>query len=155
MKIWLLTIGRGQPAWIAAGFAEYQKRMPRDYEITLIEIAALKRTENANLAKIKQEESQKLFEKIPPHSLPIALDPRGKKVSTESFSKLLQEFYQAHQNIAFLIGGPEGLSDELLAKVSLRWSLSDLTFPHGLVRIILAEQIYRTMTIHKNLPYHR
>ena len=155
MKITLLTIGRGQPRWIEDGFSEYAKRMPRDFELQLIEVTAIKRGDNDNLDKIKTQESAKLLEKIPSNTKLIALDPQGKKLGTESLAIQLDHFYQDHQDIALAIGGPEGLSQELLSKATQCWSLSDLTFPHGLVRIIMAEQIYRAMTILKKLPYHR
>lgn len=79
----------------------------------------------------------------------------GKKLTTEQLAQTLKTFYEQHQNIAFLIGGPEGLSPDCLKQTTHSWSLSDLTFPHALVRVILAEQLYRAMTILKNLPYHR
>lgn len=155
MKIFILSIGKGQPRWIEEGFNEYAKRMPRDFELQLIEIAAMKRGENDNLDKIKKQESAKLLEKVPTTAKLIALDPQGQKLSTENVASDLDRFYQHHQDIAIAIGGPEGLSPDLLKKAHQSWSLSDLTFPHGLARIIIAEQLYRAMTILKKLPYHR
>ncbi|MCD6046642.1 MAG: rRNA ((3)-) methyltransferase [Gammaproteobacteria bacterium] len=155
IKIHILSIGKGMPAWIEAGFAEYAKRMPRDFEIQLHEVSAIKRGENANCEHVKEQESLKLLEKVPKNTLKIALDPKGKKLSTELLAKELQIFYEEHQDIALFIGGPEGLSQACLKQMHQSWSLSDLTFPHALVRIIIAEQLYRAMTIIKKLPYHR
>lgn len=155
MKVHLLSIGKSMPTWIEAGFAEYVKRMPRDFEIQLHEVSAIKRGENANCDTIKEQESFRLLEKIPKGAFPIALDPKGKKISTEALAKTLHGFYEMHQDIAILIGGPEGLSTTCLKHMRQSWSLSDLTFPHALVRVIIAEQLYRAMTILKNLPYHR
>ena len=155
MKINIISIGKSMPAFVNQGFIEYQKRMPRDFEINLHELSAIKRGDNANCEAIKQQESKKLLEKIPPSAYSIALDPRGKKCTTEQLAKLIDAFYQHSQEIAILIGGPEGLSQHCLDRMQQIWSLSDLTFPHALVRVILAEQLYRVMTIIKRLPYHR
>jgi len=143
------------PAFINEGFSEYQKRMPRDFELILHEQAAIKRSGHTDEGSIKQQESLKLLKKIPQDTVPIALDPRGKKMTTEQFSASLKNFYEQHQDIALLIGGPEGLSETCLKQMKHIWSLSDLTFPHSLVRVILAEQLYRAMTLLKGLPYHR
>lgn len=143
------------PAFINQGFEEYQKRMPRDFALILHEQAAIKRSGHTHCGTIKQQESMKLIEKIPQDCLPIALDPRGKKLTTEQLAEILKTFYEQHQDIALLIGGPEGLSTGCLKEMTQVWSLSDLTFPHALVRVIIAEQLYRAMTILKNLPYHR
>ena len=155
MKIHLLAIGKGVPQWIHQGVEEYTQRMPKDFEFFLHEISATKRGKNANEMAIKQIESRKLLEKVPAGAYPIALDPHGKTLDTLSFSNALADFYQAHQDLALLIGGPEGLSCDCLKKVRQCWSFSALTFPHALVRVIVAEQFYRAMTIIKKLPYHR
>ena len=155
MKIHIISIGKSMPAFINQGFEEYQKRMPRDFECILHEVAAIKRSNHTHCDTIKEQESLKLMEKIPAGCLPVALDPHGKKLNTKQFSALLQAFYEDHQNLAILIGGPEGLSQHCLNQMAQSWSLSELTFPHALVRIILAEQLYRAMTILKGLPYHR
>lgn len=155
MKIYILSMGKGMPRWVEEGVEEYIKRMPKNFELELREVSALKRGDNANASLIKTQESLRLLEKIPPQTYSIALDPRGKKLTTEAFADQLKHFYEEHQDITFIIGGPEGLSDTLLTKVSARWSLSELTFPHALVRILLAEQVYRAMTLIKGLPYHR
>lgn len=155
MKIHIISIGKSMPAFINQGFTEYQKRMPRDFELILHEQAAIKRSGHTHCDTIKQQESLKLMEKIPEYAVPIALDPHGKKLTTEQLSEVLKRFYEQHQDIALLIGGPEGLSKPCLQQMKQTWSLSDLTFPHTLVRVILAEQLYRAMTILKGLPYHR
>jgi 23S rRNA (pseudouridine1915-N3)-methyltransferase len=155
MKIHIISIGKTMPSFINEGFNEYSKRMPREFEIILHEVSAIKRGNNANCEVIKQQESRKLLEKIPANCSCIALEPRGKKLNTENLATLLQDFYQNHQDIALLIGGPEGLTQECLSKMQQTWSLSDLTFPHSLVRVLLAEQLYRAMTLIKGLPYHR
>ncbi len=155
MKIHLISIGKGMTPWVQQGFEEYAKRMPKDFQITLQEVTAIKRNGNAALDTIKEQESLKLLGKLPARALAIALDPRGKKLNTPALAKQLDTFYQMHQDIAILIGGPEGLSEACLKKMKQLWSLSDFTFPHALVRIIIAEQLYRAMTLIKGLPYHR
>lgn len=155
VKIHIVSIGKGTQDWVNQGTNEYIKRMPKDFEIILHEISAIKRGENTNTEAIKQQESLRLLEKIPKDTYPIALTPNGKTFDTEALANLLDDFYQAHQDLAILIGGPEGLSQACLEKMRQRWSLSALTFPHALVRVIVTEQLYRAMTILKKLPYHR
>ena len=155
MKIHIISIGKTMPAFVNDGFSEYQKRMPRTFDVILHEITAIKRNAHANCTAIKEEESKRLLDKIPKNTYPIALDPQGKKFTTEQWTQKIECWYQAHQDIALLIGGPEGLSQTCLAQMKECWSLSDLTFPHALVRVIVAEQLYRAMTIIQGLPYHR
>ncbi len=141
------------PAWVNAGFREYAQRLPSDYALQLTEIPSQKRTKSSVIDQILLVESEKL---ISAATKPvIAFDRQGKAVNTEQLAKQLQTWHDHHENPSFLIGGPEGLHPSCLNQASQVWSLSALTFPHPLVRIILAEQIYRAWSILSHHPYHR
>ncbi len=143
------------PSWVAEGFAEYTRRMPAHYHVRLIEINAEKRTKNSTLSKIILLEEEKVTAAIPKDSYCIALDRAGKMHDTKTLAKKLQTWHDNQHTICFIIGGPEGLSDGFLKKADEIWSLSAMTFPHPLARIILAEQLYRAWSITVNHPYHR
>ena len=154
MKINLLAIGKSMPAWITTGFTEYARRLPKDYQLNLIEIAAIKRTKTSSIERIKITESKMLLEAAK-DSLIIALDEHGKSPATLDIAKHLKTWHDDQQDVSFLIGGPDGLSKECLAQARIIWSLSKLTLPHPLVRIVFAEQVYRAWSIINHHPYHR
>lgn len=143
------------PKWVQQGFAEYVQRMPVLCELELIEIAAKKRGKNADTARILRDEAEALKAAIPRGSLTIALDRVGKSIDTLSLAKHLQNWIDESQDVAILIGGPEGIDPNYLQAVNLKWSLSAMTFAHPIVRVMLAEQLYRAWSINANLPYHR
>ena len=155
MKIHLLAVGQKMPAWVDDGYKEYAQRMPPEARLELKEITAGKRGKNADVARILQEEGLRLQTVIPKGAHIVALDVKGKSYSTEQLATRLSEWMQSGQDIALLIGGPEGLSAECRDMAHEHWSLSTLTFPHPLVRIIVAEQLYRAWSVLKNHPYHR
>ncbi len=155
MKIHLLAVGQKMPAWVEAGYAEYAQRMPPEVRLELKEINACKRGKNADVARILQEEGQRVQAAIPKNAHIVALDVKGRAFSTEQLASRLGEWMQSGQDIALLVGGPEGLSVECRDLAHEHWSLSTLTFPHPLVRIIVAEQLYRAWSVLKNHPYHR
>ncbi len=141
------------PAWVNEGFKEYQKRLPQDYQIQLIEIPSEKRTKNSVVEKILFHEGEKLLSASSPPI--IALDRQGETLTTEKLAKHLSSWHDDQQSPSLLIGGPEGLSSHCLNHADKIWSLSAMTFPHPLARIILTEQIYRAWSILINHPYHR
>jgi len=143
------------PAWVTQAYQDYANRLPKECELVLKEIAAEKRTKNSHLDSIKQKEADKLQDAIPTNCKVIALDVTGKAWSTEKLAGNLQDWMMSGQDIALLVGGPEGLTDELRRQADQLWSLSALTFPHPLVRVILAEQLFRAWSITANHPYHR
>lgn len=143
MKIRLITIGHKAPAWLQEGYEDYAKRLPTSCALELIEIPAEKRPEEKMLASIKAD------------NYVIALDVKGKCWSTEELADKLQSWLLSGKNIDLLVGGADGLTPACLAKAQERWSLSALTFPHMLVRLIVAEQIYRAHSILQGHPYHR
>lgn len=143
------------PGWVEAGYAEYAQRMPAEVRLELKEIPAGKRGKNADVARILQDEGQRLQAAIPKGAHVVAMDVKGKSFTTEQLAARLGEWMQSGQDIALLVGGPEGLSAECRDLAHEYWSLSALTFPHPLVRIIVAEQLYRAWSVLKNHPYHR
>lgn len=155
MKIRLLTITHKSPAWIQQGYEDYAKRLPPSCALELVEIPAEKRTANADLKRITEREGEKMLAAIKPQHHVIALDKGGKSWTSEQLSSQLSGWLQSGQNIDLLVGGPEGIAPACLARARETWSLSALTFPHLIVRLIVAEQVYRAWSILQNSPYHR
>jgi len=143
------------PAWVTAGYAEYARRLPHECSLQLVEIPVSKRRKSLPAARAMQEEGQLMLAAIPAGSLVIALDVTGKSWSTEVLAERLQHWMAGGRDVALLVGGPDGLAPECLASSDMTWSLSALTYPHALVRIILAEQLYRAWSINVGHPYHR
>ncbi|MDO8955036.1 MAG: 23S rRNA (pseudouridine(1915)-N(3))-methyltransferase RlmH [Gammaproteobacteria bacterium] len=155
MPIKILAVGTKMPDWVTESYTEYAKRLPREYAFSLIEIPAQKRGSGSDTASILKKEAQAIMAHIEPSSLLIALDVKGQNWSTEQLAKKLQSWHDESHSIIFLIGGPEGLPAVCLERANFKWSLSNLTYPHPLVRVILSEQLYRAWTIIQNHPYHR
>lgn len=155
MRIKLLAVGTKMPQWVVQAYQEYAQRMPAVAQLELIEIAAKKRGKNADTARILRDEAQALQAAIPKGALTIALDRKGKHIDTEGLAENLQRWIDDSQDVAILIGGPEGIDPNYLNSVQSKWSLSALTFAHPVVRVMLAEQLYRAWSINANLPYHR
>ncbi len=143
------------PSWVQQGYQEFAKRLPKECELVLKEIAPGKRLKNTDLARLVKEEGERMVSAIPSGSHVVALDLKGKSWSTNELSIALKNWLESGRNISLLVGGPEGLADAARAKANESWRLSDLTFPHPLVRIIVAEQLYRAWSILRNHPYHR
>ncbi|HBA34317.1 MAG TPA: 23S rRNA (pseudouridine(1915)-N(3))-methyltransferase RlmH [Gammaproteobacteria bacterium] len=155
MNIQLLAVGEKMPAWVTEGFNEYAKRIRGDCRLTLKEISAGKRAKNADIQRIRTEESQRLLAAAPNGSRIVLLDVDHKPWSTPELAQQIKSWMASGQHTTLLIGGPEGLDDICRDRADQVWSLSPLTFPHPLVRIIVAEQIYRALSILRNHPYHR
>ena len=155
MQIKLIAVGIRMPKWVEQGYQEYAQRMPNLCSLELVEIVAKKRGKNADTARILRDEANALKAAIPNGSLTIALDRKGKHIDTESLAGHLQTWIDESQNVAILIGGPEGIDPNYLTQISIKWSLSAMTFAHPVVRVMLAEQLYRAWSINANLPYHR
>jgi len=155
MKIHLLAIGTKMPAWVTQAYQEYAQRLPPKCSLHLKEIPAEKRTKNTNIQSIKDKEAKKIIAAIPGNCRVVALEVEGQSWSTTKLANRLQDWMMSGQDIALLVGGPDGLTQEVLQLTQEKWSLSKLTFPHPLVRVILAEQLYRAYTITENHPYHR
>lgn len=155
MRIQLLAVGQKMPTWVDLGYKEYAHRMPAEAKLELKEIAPGKRGKNADINRIVTEEGKRLIAAIPKASHVVVLDVEGKSHSTQQLAKRMDDWMHSGQDICLLVGGPEGLSKECRALANEKWSLSPLTFPHPLVRVILAEQLYRAWSLLRNHPYHR
>ncbi len=155
MPIKLLAIGTKMPAWVNTAYQDYAKRMPPEHRLELTEIPSLKRNKNSDLNKIMELESEQLLTQAEGSDHLIALDRLGRAVSTLELAEALAKWRQIGQNVSILIGGPEGISQDVLKKAHERWSLSCLTLPHALVRVLIAEQLYRASSILNHHPYHR
>jgi 23S rRNA (pseudouridine1915-N3)-methyltransferase len=155
MKLKLVAVGTKMPDWVKAGCNEYSKRMPAELRIESVDIPLGSRGKNQPKAKAIETESQGLLRAINNNDFVVALDVLGQSMSTEKLAKQLDNWQMTGQNVCLMVGGPDGLSSQCLARANLRWSLSDLTLPHPLVRIVLMEQLYRAWTINNNHPYHR
>lgn len=143
------------PSWVEQGFSEYAKRMPPESKIKLVEITAGKRGKNSDIDRLTQQEGEKMLAAIPKGAKIVALDVLGEACSTEQLAQELKDWQGSGQDVAILIGGPEGLADECLKQAHQKISLSKLTLPHPLVRVVLTEQLYRATTILKGHPYHK
>ena len=155
MNIFLLAVGTKMPDWVTLGYNEYAQRLPAKCALVLKEIPAEKRLKNSNINAITEKESEKIKAAIPNNCRLVVLDVKGKSWSTEQLATRMQDWMMGGQDVALVIGGPDGLSQDILSLAQEKWSLSALTFPHTLVRVILAEQIYRAYTVTENHPYHR
>lgn len=143
------------PGWVKQGYEEYAKRLPKECELVLKEIAPGKRLKNTDIVRLVKEEGEKMISAIPSDTHVVTLDLKGKPWSTSDLSVALKRWLNSGQHISLLIGGPEGLADSVRKKANESWCLSNLTFPHPLARIIVAEQLYRAWSMLRNHPYHR
>lgn len=143
------------PSWVQQGYNEYIKRIGTGLSVELVEISPEKRGKASDIKRIMVKEAERMRQSISRGNYVIALDKDGRDLSTQGLADRISTWQQEGVNISILIGGPEGMSQDLLTEANARISLSQMTFPHPVVRIILAEQLYRTYTILNNHPYHK
>jgi len=155
MKARLVAVGERAPAWVAQGFAEYQKRLSHWLPLELSEIEPGLRGKGRDTARATADEGQRVLAALPKSALVVALDGRGKPWSSEQLAQRLEHWRASGRDLALLIGGPEGHAEEVLARADEQWSLGPLTLPHMLVRLLVAEQLYRAAALLANHPYHR
>ena len=155
MKVLILAVGNRMPDWVNSAWDDYAKRMPAEWAITLKEIKPEPRTSGKTARQMMLAEAQRIEAAIPEHTLRIALDEHGRDMTTQSFATKLESWHQASQNIAIIIGGPDGLDSEFKENCDGLIRLSSMTMPHPMVRIVLVEQLYRAWSILNNHPYHR
>jgi 23S rRNA (pseudouridine1915-N3)-methyltransferase len=155
MHIQLICVGQKMPAWVTQGYEEYAKRLPVQCKLQLIEIPLRKRGKNADIVRLQNEEGEKMLAALPKDTQVIALDEHGKQWNTQALAQQLNHWLQTTSNLSLLVGGPEGLAEACKAQAVQTWSLSPLTLPHPLVRVVVAEQIYRAWSLLNNHPYHR
>lgn len=155
MIIHLIAVGTRLALWVENGFKDYQKRFPPECKLNLISIPLSKRTKNSRASQSIEDEEKKILAAIPKRSRIIALDSRGQMWNTRQLAQTLQQWQLERHDISLLIGGPDGLSPTCLSRAEQIWSLSALTLPHALVRILVAEQLYRAISLLQGHPYHR
>lgn len=155
MQLIIAAVGHKMPAWIEAGFGEYAKRMPAECRILLKEIKPVERSGSKTAETVMALERAKIEAAIPKGARIVALDEHGKDVTTVQLSQLLTQWQQVSGDVIFVIGGADGLDAEFKKKADLLIRISSLTLPHGMVRVLLAEQLYRAWSITQNHPYHR
>ncbi len=155
MQIHIIAIGDRMPEWVEAGYREYAKRLPRECRLVLHEIPAGRRAKGADLRRLIEQEGARQLAAIPAGARVAALDRTGKQLDTEALAEELKRRLAGGENLALLVGGPEGLAPACLERANERWALSKLTLAHPVVRVVLAEQLYRAWSIVRNLPYHR
>jgi len=155
MKIHLLAVGARMPEWVGKGYAEYAGRLPRECALNLLEIPAGRRGSHADVARIVRAEGERLLAAVPTGSWLIALDERGQQWSTVELAERLSGWLREGRDVSLLIGGPDGLDAACRARADTLWSLSRLTLPHLLARVMVAEQLYRAWSLLHNHPYHR
>ncbi|UZJ42905.1 23S rRNA (pseudouridine(1915)-N(3))-methyltransferase RlmH [Marinimicrobium sp. C6131] len=155
MRIRLIAVGTKMPDWVEEGYGEYAKRLPRDCTVELVELPLGPRGKSSSTAVAMEREGQAMMAAIGKGDRVIALDVKGKAWSTEQLARNLDEWRMSGANYSLLIGGPDGLAPECLALAEAKWSLSALTLPHPLVRILVIEQLYRAYSILHNHPYHK
>ena len=155
MHIRLVAVGDRQPAWVDDAFATYAQRLPRDWQFHLDGIAAAKRSKNDRSGKARESEGGLILDKLAPGEQVVLLDERGRQLTSESLAKRLSTWQSEGRDLSFIIGGPDGVPDTVRQRADFTWSLSDLTLPHGLARVLLAEQLYRAWSLQAGHPYHR
>ena len=155
MKIKLIAIGKQAHSWVEAAFHQYQKRLPPPFALQLIEISPIKVAKHYEPAQIKQLEGEKILKSIATNDFVVGLDERGTLYSTEQLAQQWEYWQSLSRPLCFIIGGACGLSVPCKQRADSLWSLSPLTFPHLMVRVMLVEQLYRTWSILHNHPYHR
>jgi 23S rRNA (pseudouridine1915-N3)-methyltransferase len=155
MRIHLIAVGTRMPDWVVQGYQDYARRLPRECTLQLVEIPVARRSKSQSAEQAQHEEGRRMLAALPKDCAVIALDVQGQPWSTPALADQLQQWLGSGRDVALLVGGPDGLAPDCLARAERGWSLSALTFPHALVRILVAEQLYRAWSILHGHPYHR
>ncbi|WP_350282543.1 23S rRNA (pseudouridine(1915)-N(3))-methyltransferase RlmH [Nitrosomonas sp.] len=155
MKFHILAVGNKMPDWIREGYMEYCQRMPKEAELLLVEIKPEKRVGSKNTRQLLQAESERIQTVLPSGCYIIVLDESGKQVTTMKLAEMMDRWMEFGQDVAFIIGGADGLHQDIKQMAHEKLALSAMTLPHGLARVLLAEQLYRAFSINRNHPYHR
>lgn len=153
MHLSIIAVGQRMPEWVQAGYAEYSKRLPPQFALKLLEIPAVKR--GGDTRRAIDEEGSRILQAIPVTTRLIALDERGKSWRSRELASEMENWIQDGRDVAFVIGGADGHAEPVRERAERLWSLSALTLPHGMVRVVLAEQLYRAWSLLNGHPYHR
>lgn len=155
MRLRVIAVGTRMPAWVDAGFEDYARRLQQALPVELKELPAARRSATTPATRAMAEEGARIVAALAPRDYLVALDERGREYSTQELAQWLEERRRSGQDLACVIGGADGLAPDVLRRAQQRWSLSRLTLPHGLVRVVLIEQLYRASTLLAGHPYHR
>ena len=155
MRVKIVAVGTRLPAWQQQGFEQYARRLPKECAMELIEIPAATRAKSTPTRQAIEKESKRMLAVLSKNDYVIALDQTGTQYGSEALAAQMEVWLSMGRDLAMLIGGADGLSHDCRTRAELRWSLSDLTLPHGLVRVLVAEQVYRAWSILRGHPYHR
>ncbi|MDY6798450.1 MAG: 23S rRNA (pseudouridine(1915)-N(3))-methyltransferase RlmH [Pseudomonadota bacterium] len=155
MRLRLICVGQKMPGWVSEGYLEYSRRMPPEMPLELVEVPLAHRGKNPDIPRLMQREGEALLAAIGARDRVVALDVQGQAWSTEKLASQLESWQRDRRDVSFLVGGPDGLPSGCLERADQRWSLSPLTLPHPLVRILVSEQLYRAWSVTRNHPYHR
>jgi 23S rRNA (pseudouridine1915-N3)-methyltransferase len=155
VRLRLIAVGQKMPAWVAEGWATFSKRMPRDSRLELVELASGQRGRKTDPGRARHDEGERMLAALGEGVHVVALDVTGQAWDTPTLARRLEAWRSGGRDVALLAGGPDGLDPRCQARADERWSLSPLTFPHMLVRVIVAEQLYRAWSLLANHPYHR
>lgn len=155
MKLWLVAVGQRQPAWADAAYADYAKRFGPELRLELKAVKAEPRSSGRTPAQLMAAEAQRIDAAIPRGARRVALDEQGDRLTTAQLAQRLAQWQQGGRDVALIVGGPDGLAPELKGGADERLRLSDLTLPHALVRVLLAEALYRAASLNVGHPYHR
>lgn len=155
MKLYLIAVGHKMPDWISAGYEEFAKRMPRDFPLQLIELKPDKRNAARTPQQVMAEEAERILAAIQSAARVLALDERGANWTTMKLAENMKDWQRDGRDTVFIIGGTDGLDPSVKKRADQLLQLSAMTLPHGMVRVLLAEQLYRAVSILNNHPYHR
>jgi len=143
------------PSWVQTGYQEYARRLPRELQLVLIEIPLAHRGKNADISRLLNKEGEMMLAAIKPTDFVVSLDVTGKSWTTADLAKHLSNWQSLGSDVCLLVGGPDGLSTQASARAQQHWSVSKLTFPHPLIRVVIAEALYRAWSVNAGHPYHR
>lgn len=154
MKLRIISVGHKMPDWVQSACTEYTKRMPREMNVEIVEIKPDKRASGKNAEAVQEAEAKRILEAAGRDYL-VALDEHGQEVTTLQLADKMRGWMESGRDVSLVVGGADGLHDSLKHKADWLWSLSKLTMPHGMVRVMLSEQLYRSLSVINNHPYHR
>lgn len=155
MHIRLLAVGDRQPSWVNEAFGIYAERFPREWKFRLDTIATVRRRKNDKSRRAMTGEGEQILARLGATEQVVLLDEQGKQLSSQLLAARLKEWQSDGRDLCFVIGGPDGVSDNCRQRANFTWSLSQLTLPHGLARVLFAEQMFRAWSLQTGHPYHR